>query len=95
MNEFNISIDTPVVTSAYVVNENMPILYVSHEYDDEDGPIWQFHCGNEDYDVNKMLLVSLEGILGVDRFIKEVSGLPMNFVARRKYIGDAWVYSEA
>ncbi len=95
MSRFDISSDTAVVTSTYVVNDKMPILYVSHEYDDEDGPIWQFHCGNDVYGMDKMLLVSLEGILGVDKSIREVADLPMNFVARRQHVGDAWVYSEA
>ncbi len=94
MSEFNILGDTSVVTSVYVVNENMPILYVSHEQD-EDGVIWQFHCGNDDYDMNKMLLVSLDNIVDVDTTIQEVADLPLNSVARRKHVGDEWVYSES
>ncbi len=96
MNEqaFDISDDSVVVTSTYVVNEKMPILSVSHEFDEEDGSNWQFHCGNDDYDMSKMLLVSLENILNIDGSISRVSNLPVGYVARRKFIGDKWVYSK-
>jgi hypothetical protein len=90
---FGIAENTAVVTSTYVVNENMPILYVSHEYDDEEGEIWQFHCGNDDYDMNKMLLVSLGDVLSLDGSLSELADLPLNKVARRKHVGDEWIYS--
>lgn len=92
MNEFVFGIpnDTAVVTSTYVVDGNMPILYVSHEYDEEEGDIWQFHCGNGDYDMNKMLLVSLGEILSFDRSLSELSDLPLNCVARREHVGGKW-----
>lgn len=90
---FGIPENTAVVTSTYVVNENMPVLYVSHEYDDEEGEIWQFHCGNGDYDMSKMLLVSLAEVLNIDHSLSELADLPLNSVARRKYVGDKWVYS--
>lgn len=95
MSEKNFSIpeNAAVVTSTYVVKENMPVLYVSHQYDDEEGEIWQFHCGNGDYDMNKMLLVSLDQILDVDSSLTELSDLPVNFKATRRFIGDKWVYS--
>lgn len=90
---FGIPENTAVVTSTYVVNEKMPILYVSHEYDDEEGEIWQFHCGNGDYDMNKMLLVSLGDVLRLDGSLSELADLPLNKVARRKHVGDTWIYS--
>lgn len=90
---FGIPENTAVVTSTYVVNENMPVLYVSHEYDDEEGEIWQFHCGNGDYDMSKMLLVSLVEVLNIDDSLSELADLPLNSVARRKRVGDKWVYS--
>jgi hypothetical protein len=55
-----------VVTSTYIVNDGMPILYVSNEDDEEEGVIWQFHCGNGDYNMERMLLVKLETILNLD-----------------------------
>lgn len=91
---FDISGDSVVVSSTYVVNEKMPILYVSHEFDEEDKSVWQFHCGNDDYDMSKMLLVSFRNILEIDDSIEEISDLPVNQVARRNFVGDRWVYSE-
>ena len=34
MQDFDISGDVVVVTSTYVVNDRLPILYVSHEFDE-------------------------------------------------------------
>ncbi|EJA3100965.1 hypothetical protein MWT34_000009 [Vibrio vulnificus] len=94
MQGFDILGDVVVVTSTYVVNDRLPILYVSHEFDEVEGVIWQFHAGNNDYDMNKMLLVSLNSILEMDASINELSSLPLNSVARRKSIGDSWTFSE-
>jgi len=94
MQGFDILGDVVVVTSTYVVNDRLPILYVSHEFDEVERVIWQFHAGNNDYDMNKMLLVSLNSILEMDASINELSSLPLNSVARRKSIGDSWTFSE-
>lgn len=95
MNNFSFGIpeNTAVVTSTYVIYEHMPIMYVSHEYDEEEGGIWQFHCGNDDYDLGKMLLVSIGDMLNMDESLIALSDLPINCVARREFIGDKWVYS--
>lgn len=89
---FDIPNDWAVVTSTFVAREKMPILYVSHEVDEKGEDVWQFHCDNGDYDMSKMLLVKLEDILGLDKTVLEVSDLPVNYGARRKYIGDKWTY---
>lgn len=48
---FAISEDEPVITSSYIVDDNQPVLYVSHDYDEESesGGAWQFHNGNGDF----------------------------------------------
>jgi len=89
---FDISENTVVVTSTYIVKEKMPILYVAHEFDEAEGVIWQFHSGNNDFQTDKILLVSLKNILNIDAAISEVSRLPIGFIARRKFIGDEWVF---
>ncbi|AMK77298.1 MULTISPECIES: hypothetical protein [Methylomonas] len=93
-NVFDISEDTVVVTSTYIVKEKMPILYVMHEFDEVEGVIWQFHSGNNDYETDKILLVSLKNILNIDTTISDVSNLPVGFIARRKFIGDEWVFCQ-
>jgi hypothetical protein len=58
--------NTMVVTSTYIVNDGMHILYVSNDDDEEGGSIWQFHCGNGDYSMERMLLVKLDTLLNLD-----------------------------
>lgn len=90
---FGISADTMVVTSTYVTRYHMPILYISHEYDEEEGTIWQFHCGNDDYDMERMQLVRLDTILLLDPEIVSVADLPLGFCARRSSPSDPWEYN--
>ena len=70
MTIYNLNKKTAVLTTTYVMQDGLPILYVSHDLDDEGGSIWQFHCGNGDYDMKKMLLVSLGSILNIDNELK-------------------------
>lgn len=67
--------DIMVVTSTYVMNDNMPILYVSCDEDSEnvyDGYLLQFHSGNGDYSMDKMLLVKLGNILKKDNTLNDL-----------------------
>jgi hypothetical protein len=95
MNEFNISDDTMVVTSSYVTREGRPILEVSHEDDEEGGSLWQFHCGNGDYSMERMELVRLDTILEMDPTVREVANLDMGQCARRSAINARWVVERA
>lgn len=61
-----LSRSTMVVTSTYIVKDGMPILSVSNEDDEEGGSMWQFHCGNGDYNMERMLLVKLDTLLNLD-----------------------------
>jgi hypothetical protein len=87
---FGISPETMVVTSTYVTRDRMPILYVTHESDEEGGSLWQFHCGNGDYDTAKMQLVRLDTILSIDPTIESVSDLPVGCSAQRPSRDDKW-----
>jgi hypothetical protein len=88
---FDISPDTVVVTTTYVTRERNPILYVTHERDEEEGVIWQFHCGNGDYSSDVVQLVRLDEILELDGSIAELAGLPLGFCAKRSSARDRWV----
>ncbi len=81
-----------VVTSTYVIKEKMPILFVSHEDDEEGGSLWQFHCGNNDYDMSKMLLVRLDTIILFDPTTKQVLDLPKGKTATRDSTSNNWNY---
>lgn len=84
MNNSEISNDFMVVTSTFVINDGMPVLEVSHEDDEEGGSLWQFHCGNSDYDLQKMMLVRFDTILALDFSLKEVANLPKGKVMVRE-----------
>jgi len=83
---FDIDMNNVVLTSTYVTNDKMPILYVSHEVDEDGRPSWQFHCGNDDYDMDKMVLVSFSNILALDSGISKLEDLPVGYAARRDVV---------
>jgi hypothetical protein len=87
---FDVPPDTAVVTTSYVTKDRQPILYVTHEYDEDEGVIWQFHCGNGDYDPGVLQLVRLDEILEMDGSIAELAGLPPGFCAKRPSAEDKW-----
>ncbi len=90
MNEFGISDDTAVVTSSFVTHNGYPILEVSHEDDEEGGSLWQFHCGNGDYSMEKMELVRLDTIIKIDPSILGVADLKKGQTAKRRGHNDSW-----
>jgi hypothetical protein len=92
MGNSNIPEDTMVVTSTYITEEKMPILIVTHEDDEEGGSLWQFHCGNGDYDMSKMKLVRLDTILSIDPGVRAVLNLPMGLTAIRSSRAAVWTY---
>ena len=90
MNTFNISNDTIVVTSTYVTQQGMPIIEISHDDDNEGGSLWQFHCGNGDYSMERMQLVRLDTILAIDSSVQQVSDLELGATAKRNGVGMDW-----
>ena len=91
---FNISEDSMVVTSSYVTSGGMPILLVTHEYDEEDEEyIWQFHCGNGDYAMERMQLVRLDTILNIDPSISTIANLAVGYQAKRTSPDENWRHS--
>jgi hypothetical protein len=91
MKNFNIANNVIVVTSSYVTKDRLPILEVSHEDDEDGGSLWQFHCGNSDYSMERMQLVRLDTILAIDPTVLEVSDLKMGATAKRTAPGSPWV----
>ncbi len=90
MSPFPISDDTVVVTSTYVTRDRLPIVEVSREDDEEEGELWQFHCGNGDYSEEKMQLVGLGTILKLDPGIALLAALPMGATAFRENAASPW-----
>lgn len=90
MKTFCIQPETMVVTSTYVTEMRLPILEVSHEDDEEGGSLWQFHCGNGDYSMERMQLVRLETVLAIDPSVVDVADLPVGATAKRRAKGLPW-----
>jgi hypothetical protein len=63
---FTLEPDAMVITSTYVTQDRLSILEVTHQYDEDEGHCWQFHCGNGDYSMEKMQMVRLSTILKID-----------------------------
>lgn len=94
--KFPINLDEPVITTKYVVDDGLPVLYVSHEYDPEASSegSWQFHCGNDDYSGGVLRLVKLETILESDQTIFGICDLKVGFGAKRESVGSPWTIFE-
>ncbi len=86
---FNDRPNTAVFTCAHVLEENMPILYVSHN---EDG-FWQFLCGMN-HTESDARIVSLYKIYQTDNSIKEISSIDCNKIAERKDKNSKWIVRE-
>ena len=89
---FDVAPDSVVVTSSYVTREHMPVLYVTHEEDPEEGVLWQFHCGNADYSPDVLRLVRLDELLALEGDLIEVAKLPLGFRALRSSKDAPWVF---
>lgn len=85
--------NTMVVTSTYVMNDGLPILYVSNDFDEDGGSTWQFHCDNGDYNMEKMLLVRFENILKKDKGLLTIK-LEIGEEAKRKSIKSDWIINK-
>ncbi len=92
--QFDISLDAAVVTTTYVTQEKKSILYVTHEFDEDEGIVWQFHCGNNDYSSQVLQLVRLDEILAIDPDIITLATLPIGYSARRQSQYSAWVIAK-
>lgn len=79
--------NTAVITCSHVLEDNKPILYVSH--DEEDG-MWQFLCG-EQHDESEARIVSLYSIFMQDNSIAELAEMPCGYFAERKNQDEKWI----
>jgi len=77
---------TAVFTSRDVLENNYPILFVSH--DAEDGA-WQFHSG----DVVKQSdarIIAFSEALEIDPSLRDLADLPEGWIATRKELKAPW-----
>lgn len=82
--------DTVSVTLSDITAGRLPILFASHERDDEGEIIWQFHNNPGHFDFRHAQLVRLETVLDLDPTIAELGDLPIGWTASRNSVDDAW-----
>ena len=75
-----------VFTTAQVIYERQPILWVTH---DEDDGAWQFHTGGPDTKADAMM-VGLGNITSIDPSLFELADLPPGWEAWRTAVGEPW-----
>ena len=69
--------NTASITCYHTIEENEPILYVSH---DEDDGMWQFLC-NKQHNVSEGRIVSLYSIFVLDSTVAELAEMPCGYFA--------------
>lgn len=79
--------NTAAIICCHVVENEVPILYVSH--DEEDG-MWQFLCGKM-HEADEAKLVSLKWVFDLDNSIGDLKDMPCGFCAERKVKDDKWI----
>lgn len=82
--------ETAVVTTTQITQKGAPILYVSHERDENGEATWQFHSLIEPFSMDDAQLVRLETIVRLDPTIAEIADLPMGYAATRMERGGSW-----
>lgn len=80
------------ITCKCVLSEEKPVLFVSHA-----GGDWQMYCDWRNHDFsdpvvlkNDLALVHIAHLLARDPTLAELSDLPADMAAERKFIGDPW-----
>lgn len=83
---FNEPENTAVFTCNHIIENNAPVLYVSH--DKEDG-MWQFLCG-EAHTIKDGRMISLKEIYDIDNTISKIADMPYGYFAERNDKNSNW-----
>ena len=75
------------ITCSHILDENKPILYVSHDYDDG---CWQFLCGKE-HGIKDSRVVALSEIYKLDKSIQKIVHLEQGKSAYRNSKKSKWI----
>lgn len=79
--------NTATIICCHIMEDGVPILYVSH---DEDDGMWQFLCGKA-HKISEAKLVSLKWVFDLDNSISALKDMPCGYYAERKTQNDNWV----
>lgn len=86
MKKFAESLDTAVITTRFILQNNSPILYVFHFSDG----FWQFSGKEEDLRDEDYRVVSLQEIIEIDSSVCQVADLPSEGKAFRQNVTMPW-----
>ncbi|HET6224709.1 MAG TPA: hypothetical protein VFF27_00425 [Bacteroidia bacterium] len=81
------SLTKAVFTTVYVIENNSPIVYVSHDMDGD----WQFFGSEENIEIDKSRIVLLEEIIERDPSVKELLDMSKGTAAYRKSRESEWI----
>src|SRR5690554_4255789 len=84
---FSESKDTFCISCAHVLNNQSPILFVTHDRNDS---MWQFLCGEHAHEEDEVKIVSLREITEIDHTVNDLYKMPNGFGAERDKVGDKW-----
>jgi hypothetical protein len=74
-------------TVRQIIEGGPPVLWVSH---DEDDGAWQFHTGEEDFEVADGMIVCLKNMIARDPSLSELADLPFGWKAWRESPSHPW-----
>lgn len=79
--------NTAAIICCHIIENNMPVLYVSH---DEDDGMWQFLCG-QSHELDEARVVSLKSVFDLDNSVGVLKDMPYGYYAERKTQEDIWI----
>lgn len=74
-------------TLRQVVEENKPILRVTHDHDGS----WQFLSGKDECTVENAMVVALEEMVKRDETLIDLADMPYGHLATRVRVGEKWI----
>lgn len=89
---FPVAPNTAVFTTHFVITQDRPITYVTHEL--EDGA-WQFFSDDEFEKFEDVsMIVGLQEIIDKDSSLLQIADLAPGYMATRKSKSDSWMISQ-
>ncbi len=85
--KFNEPENTACIVCNHVLDNQHPILYVTH---DEDDGGWQFLCGQDDHTQDDAKIISLKQVVEIDQTINELYDLPLGIGVMRNDVKSKW-----
>ncbi|GMT48494.1 MAG: hypothetical protein IEMM0008_0033 [bacterium] len=79
--------NTASIMCSHVLENQMPILYVTH---DEDDGGWQFLCGAENHEDQHGRIIALFEVTTIDPSVNKLYDMPPGVGAERESRNDQW-----